>query len=69
MSKEKRQGVYRVYIHWHGMLKEKDSKLLSRAMAFFMGAWCNMTDAQAAMFLGLCNKRERKIIMKYPIWQ
>lgn len=67
MNKKEKKAVIRFYTHWHGARKcEKNDP--AAVKAFFMGGWCNMTDEQASYFIGLLTKKDRKVIMTYPIW-
>ena len=68
MKKSEKIGVKRFYKQWSWLLREKGNKK-KYVVAYFMGAWTTMNDAQAAWFLGKLTKKERKEIMTYPIWQ
>ena len=67
MSKKEKQAVKRFYINWHEAHKCKKNKP-ECVKAFFMGAWCVMTDEQASYLIGLLTKQDRKVLMTYPIW-
>jgi hypothetical protein len=67
MSTNEKNAVKRFYANWHGALKCKKNKP-KRVKAFFMGGWCTMTDKQASYLLGLLTKKDRKVLMTYPIW-
>ena len=67
MSKEEKNAVKRFYAHWHGARKDKKNKP-ECVKDFFMGGWCSMTNKQASYLLGLLTKKDRKVLMTYPIW-
>ena len=67
MSKKEKQAVKRFYVNWHGARKDKKNNP-KMVKAFFMGAWCTMTDDQVSYLLGLLTKKDRRVIMTYPIW-
>lgn len=67
MSKEEKKAVKRFYTNWHGARKDKKNSKTS-VKAFFMGGWCSMTDRQVVYFLELLTKKDRKVLMTYPIW-
>lgn len=67
MSKEEKNAVKRFYANWHGARKDKKNKP-ECVKAFFMGGWCSITDMQASYLLGLLTKKDRKVLMTYPIW-
>lgn len=67
MSTNEKNAVKRFYINWHGARKDKKNKP-ECVKAFFMGGWCAMTDAQVSYLLGMLTKKDRKVLMTYPIW-
>ncbi len=67
MSTKEKNAVKRFYVNWHEARKDKKNKPES-VKAFFMGGWCTMTDKQASYLLGLLTKKDRKVLMTYPIW-
>ena len=67
MSTNEKNAVKRFYANWHGARKCKKNKP-ECIKAFFMGGWCTMTDKQASYLLGLLTKKDRKVLMRYPIW-
>ena len=67
MSKEEKNAVKRIYANWQGARKDKKNRP-ECVKAFFMGGWCSMTDKQASYLLGLLTKKDRKVLMTYPIW-
>ena len=68
MSKKRKRRVKLVYENWHEMLKnpKNDRKQI---MWYFMGAWTAFTDSQIVEFLGMTTKKDRKVLMTYPLWQ
>ena len=76
MSKKQKKAVKRVLWNWRDILAWTPSEsglsykhIRYYAEAYFMGAWSAMSDKQANYLLGKLNKHDRKIIMKYPIYQ
>lgn len=67
MSKNKKNAVKRFYVNWHGVRKDKKNKP-GYVKAFFMGGWCALSDEQASYLLGMLTKKDRKVLMTYPIW-
>lgn len=67
MSTKEKNAVKRFYANWHGARKCKKNKP-ECVKAFFMGGWCTMTNKQASYLLGLLTKKDRKVLMTYPIW-
>ena len=66
--KKKFAGVHRVYINWTEMRKCKHNKK-GRIMAYFMGAWSAFSDDECVEFIHMCNKKDLKVLMTYPLWQ
>ena len=67
MSRAKKLVVKRIYANWSGFLKcKKNSKKYIEA--YFLGAWSAFDDDQAAMFIQLTTRKEKRVLMKYPIW-
>ena len=68
MSKRKMRRVKLCYENWKAMRKDpKNSK--KKIMCYFMGFWTAFTDHQVVEFIGLCSKKDRKLMMTYPLWQ
>jgi len=68
-KKQKFVGVKRAYINWHGMLDTRTHNKPEVVQAYFLGFWTAFTVPEAVHFLTLCNKKDFKTMMNYPIWQ
>lgn len=68
MSKKKKRRIKLCYKNWHDMCRDP-KKNQQAVMWYFMGFWTAFTDSQTVEFIGLCTKKDREILMTYPLWQ